>query len=116
MSQSRVKEVLAKESEAGVDTVPTTGSNGANTIVQAATRPPGGTFGAPVDLSNPGQSAYSPQTATAPDGTTTAVWSRRYDANSFIIQSASTAQPSPLLQITRTGTGSGKVNQRPKNR
>ncbi len=35
-------------------------SNGANLIIQAATRPPGGPFAAPVDLSAPGQNAHQP--------------------------------------------------------
>ena len=60
-------------------------SDGANSVIQAATRPPGGSFGAPVDLSDPGQvSALNPQITTAPDGTTTAVWRRSDGANSII--------------------------------
>ena len=66
-------------------------SDGANNIVQASTRPPGGSFGAPVDLSATGQDALSPQIATAPDGTATAVW-RRSNGTNFIIQ-ASTRPP-----------------------
>ncbi len=61
--------------------------DGANSIIQAATRPPGGTFGAPVDLSAPGGDGFSPQIATAPDGTATAVW-RRFDGTNSIIQAA----------------------------
>jgi len=87
-------------------------SDGANNIIQAATRPPGGSFGTPVDLSGPGQNASEPQITSAPDGTATAVWYRDNGAQS-IIQSASTAQPSPLLQISRTGTGSGTVTSNP---
>ena len=61
--------------------------DGADYIVQAATRPPGGSFGAPVDLSAPGQWAKVPQVATAPDGTTTVVW-QRLDGADDIIQAA----------------------------
>ena len=45
-------------------------------IVQASTRPPGGTFGAPINLSAPGGSAYRPQVAVAAEGTTTVIWNR----------------------------------------
>ena len=61
--------------------------NGANVVIQAATRPPGGSFGAPVDLSVAGRNAYSPQVATAPDGTAIAVW-RRFSGSNWIVQAA----------------------------
>ncbi len=87
-------------------------SNGSNSIIQAATRPPGGSFGTPVDLSAAGQDAFSPQITTAPDGTATAVWVRVNGSND-IIQSISTAQPSFLLETAKTGTGSGTVSSAP---
>ncbi|MCB0829221.1 MAG: hypothetical protein KDB62_10485, partial [Solirubrobacterales bacterium] len=59
-------------------------SNGTNNIIQAATRPPGGSFSPPVDLSAPGQDADAPQVVTAPDGTTTVVWQRSDGANVII--------------------------------
>jgi len=62
-------------------------SNGTNNIIQAATRPPGGSFGAAVDLSATGQNASGPQIAVAPDGTATVVWTRDNGTN-FIIQAA----------------------------
>ncbi len=86
------------------------GSDGSGDIIQAATRPPGGSFGTPVDLS--AEDAGQPQIATAPDGTTTAAW-HRFNGSAFVIQSASTARPSPLLQVNRTGTGSGTVTSDP---
>lgn len=47
------------------------------TVVQAATRTPGGSFGSPVDLEAPaGQVQDSPSIAVANDGTATVVWSR----------------------------------------
>ncbi len=49
-------------------------SNGPVSIVQASTRPPGGTFGSPVDLSAAGKFAHLPQLAVAQDGTTTVIW------------------------------------------
>jgi len=86
--------------------------NGANTIIQAATRLPGGSFGAAVDLSAAGQAAFDPQIAIASDGTATAVWDR-YNGTNQIIQSASTAQPSFLLQVVRAGSGTGTVTSSP---
>lgn len=49
-------------------------SDGTKTIIQAATRPSGGTWGAPVDLSLSGQSANEPQIAVDSTGGATVVW------------------------------------------
>ena len=87
-------------------------SDGANDIIQAATRPPGGAFETPVNLSAPGGEGADPQVAVAPDGTATAVWYRSDGANN-IIQATSTARPSPLLQVNPTGTGTGTVSSTP---
>jgi len=86
--------------------------NGAHDIIQTATRPPGGSFGAAVDLSATGQDAFDPQIAIAPDGAATAVWARFNGANE-IIQSASTVQPSFILQVERAGSGTGTVTSTP---
>ncbi|MBN8866734.1 MAG: hypothetical protein J0H98_04210 [Solirubrobacterales bacterium] len=86
--------------------------NGTNNVTQAATRPSGGVFGTPIDLSAAGQNAYSAQVAIALDGTATAVWMRSSDTNVFV-QSASTLQPAPLLQVSRTGNGAGTVSSSP---
>ena len=56
-------------------------------IVRAATRPPGGTFGPPVDISAAGQVASNPLLAVATDGTTTAIWDR-FDGTNQIVQAA----------------------------
>ena len=61
--------------------------------VQARTRPPGGTFGAPVDVSAPGESVGSPQVAVAPDGTTTVVYLRGIDAFGMNLVRVSTRPP-----------------------
>jgi hypothetical protein len=87
-------------------------SDGSNEIIQAATRPPGGGFGAPVNLSAPGQDAGGARIAAAPDGMATAIWNRS-DGTNVRIQSASTAQPSFLLGTAKTGTGSGTVSSVP---
>jgi hypothetical protein len=78
-------------------------SNGTQNIVQAATRPPGGSFGAVVDLSATGQTASDPEIRLAPDGGATAVWTRSNGTND-IIQAASTAQPRARIgKVSVTG-------------
>lgn len=59
-------------------------SNGANNIIQAATRPAGGSFGAAANLSAVGQDADVPQIAIAPDRTTTVLWQRSAGGKSII--------------------------------
>jgi hypothetical protein len=49
---------------------------GGNTIVQAATRRPGGSWSAPHDLSAPGHDAHVPQVALERAGTALVVWTR----------------------------------------
>ena len=56
-------------------------SDGSNQVIQAATRPPGGTFAVAEDLSEPGQDAFLPQIAFDPDGTSTVVWRRSNGPN-----------------------------------
>jgi hypothetical protein len=86
----------------GTSTVVWQRTDGRNWRVQTATRPPGGLFGAAVDLSAPGRNAYGPQVSVAPNGTATAVWHRNNDAKS-VIQSASTAQPSRIGRLVVSG-------------
>ena len=62
-------------------------SNGTDSIVQAAVRPAGGTFTAPVDLSLAGRGAYDPQVALDRDGDAIAVW-KRFSGTNFIVQAA----------------------------
>ncbi len=72
----------------GATTVVWQRNNGSNWIVQARTRPAGsGTFGAVVDLSAAGQSAYSPQVAVAVDGATTVIW-QRWNGSNRIVQAS----------------------------
>lgn len=68
------------------------GSDGASLIVWTSTRPPGGTFGAPVGISDTGKNSGVPQIATSPDGTTTALWIVLNSFTSISIQ-ASTRPP-----------------------
>ena len=76
--------VIARD---GTATVAWVLDNGTNTVVQTRTRPPGGTFGAPVDLfaRTPTQYAarryfYTATPAVAPDGTTVVMTDRGVDA------------------------------------
>jgi len=87
-------------------------SDGADYIIEAATRQPGGSFAAAIGLSAAGQTAYDPQIAIAADGTATTVWSRS-NGTKNVIQSASTGQPSILLQVDRAGSGAGAVSSSP---
>ncbi len=96
----------------GTATVVWTRSDGSNTVVQSATRPPGGSFGSPDNLSAPGEDAFTPGMTTAPDGTATAIWSR-YEGGNPIIQSISTVRPSVLLQVNRSGNRDGTVTSSP---
>ncbi len=63
-------------------------SNGTNTIVQSASRPAGGPWQSPLDLSAAGQNASEPEVAVDPAGDAIALW-RRYDGADYVIQSAS---------------------------
>jgi len=66
-------------------------SDGSSYIVQTASRAAGATgFSSPVDLSEPGRSAWSPQVAVGPDGSATAVW-RRSNGTNDVIQVATRA-------------------------
>ena len=64
--------------------------DGTNTIVQAAARAAGGSFGAPQDLSAAGQKASFPEVAVDGQGNAIAVWSR-FDGTNFIVQAAARA-------------------------
>ena len=87
-------------------------SDGAKHVVQAATRPPGGSFGAPVNLSDAGEDASSPQIATAPDGTATAVWRGSDGANGFI--QAATRSPGGQFGVSLDLSAAGQAAERPQ--
>jgi hypothetical protein len=63
-------------------------SNGPNYIVQRATKPTGGGWGAPLDLSAPGRDAKAPQVAVDGAGRFVAVWSRSTGLATAVVQSA----------------------------
>lgn len=58
-----------------------TRSDGTNRRVQAAFRPAGWGFGAPMNLSEAGQHAFSPQVAVDPLGNALAIWDRSDGTN-----------------------------------
>ena len=60
---------------------------GGNTIVQAVTRPPGGSWSAPHDLSAQGHDARAPQVALDRAGDALAVWARS-NGTDVIVQAA----------------------------
>lgn len=59
-------------------------SEGGNYVAQVATRPPGGVFGAPVDLSSPATNVSYPQVAITPDGTVVVAWSGAVGGSHFV--------------------------------
>jgi hypothetical protein len=61
--------------------------DGTDEIVEAASMTAGGSWGAPVPLSAPGEGADSPGVAIDPAGDAVAVW-RRYDGTDEIIQAS----------------------------
>jgi hypothetical protein len=58
-----------------------------HTVIQAASRPAGGSWSAAVDISVAGRNADEPSLAVGGDGTATAVW-RVADGGHFIVQAA----------------------------
>ncbi|MCW2978480.1 MAG: hypothetical protein JWO14_207 [Solirubrobacterales bacterium] len=60
---------------------------GADYTVEAASRPAGGNWQAPVDISTIGQNASGPQVAVDPGGDAVAVW-ELYDGTDHIVQAA----------------------------
>jgi hypothetical protein len=61
--------------------------NGSKYIVQSATRPAGGSWQAPIDLSAAGETAQEPQLAVNAAGDAIAIWSR-FDGLDFAVQAA----------------------------
>jgi len=63
-------------------------SDGTNTLIQAAVRPPGEPWQAPATLSAPGGSADEAHVAEDSQGNAIAIW-ERFDGTSWIVQAAS---------------------------
>ncbi|MFT3863727.1 MAG: hypothetical protein QM729_05585 [Solirubrobacterales bacterium] len=62
--------------------------DGRRSVVRASSRPRGGHWSRPVDLSVPGENAVAPRVAIDPAGEAVAVW-RRFDGAHGIVQAAS---------------------------
>ncbi|MBK5111931.1 MAG: hypothetical protein JJE10_11350 [Thermoleophilia bacterium] len=84
-------------------TGPEYGAADSKKVIQAATRPPGGSFAVPVNLSLPGQDAGGPRIAIGPDDATTVVWIR-----SNTIQAATRAQGGSFGAAVNISPGSGQ--------
>jgi hypothetical protein len=81
------------------------GSDSTNFIVGAASRPAGGSWQAPVELSAAGHDAIEPQVAVDPGGDAVAVW-ELYDGTNHIVQAAtSPAGSSWQAQVDLSTTG-----------
>lgn len=63
-------------------------TNTSDYVIEAADRSPAGQWGEPVQLSESGNNAWSPQLAVASSGHVVAVWSRWTDEGDTIIQAA----------------------------
>lgn len=92
--------------EDGTATVVYQRNNGTTSVIETATRPPGGTF-APATALSPavaGQVAANAQVAVAPDGTATAAW-QRSNGTATVIEAIGTANPPVPRQVPLiTGT------------
>ncbi len=79
--------------------------NGTRFIVQAASRPAGGSWGPAFDLSAVGQNAETPQVAISAAGVAVVVWSR-YDGAKFVVQAARRGPGGawePVLDVSAAG-------------
>ena len=85
---------------------------GSNSIVQAASRAPGGSWSAPVDLSLVERNAEIPEVALDAAGDATAVW-RRFDGANYIVQSAEPPRRRVLEWPRRTLPGRPQHGQPP---
>ena len=90
-----------------------TRSNGANTIVQAAAKPLGGPWQAPVDVSAPGQDATEPQVALDAQDDAVAVWSRKSGSDT-IAQAASRPASSGVWQTPANLSAAGATAAGPQ--
>jgi hypothetical protein len=87
-------------------------SDGAHYIAQAASRPAGGAWSAPADLSLPGADANGPRVAVAPDGTAVAVWVRSDPVN-LMVQAASTSvNVPPVLRSAPRIKGKARIGKK----
>jgi hypothetical protein len=91
--------------EAGDTVVTWSRTNGTKYVVQAASRPRGGDFGTPVDLSDSGQDATYSAPAVAQDGATVVAWARSDGTNTLAQVTRRPAGGSFDLPVTLSAAG-----------
>jgi PKD repeat protein len=84
-----------------------TSANANPAVVHSASRPPGGAWTPPLELSNPDRGAFEPQLAFDAEGNGVAVWSRYNGANT-IIQASGYDGAGPHLAASIPTVGSVK--------
>ena len=77
--------------------------NGTDYIIEASTRPAGGSWQTPIALSAAGQEAYFPQVALDAQGDATAVW-ERYNGANYIIEATGYALPAVFTEAASSIT------------
>ncbi len=87
-------------------------NNGTNTVIQAATRPAGGTWGAPVTLSAGGENSFAPDVAVDAQGDATAVWERSTGIGGDTVQQAAFRPAAGVWQAPVDVSAAGKTADR----
>ena len=90
-----------------------TRSNGTNFIIQASSGQPGGSFSAPIGLSEAGADASMPEIAMAPGGAATVAWIRP-DSEDFWIAQASAGSPGESFSAPVNLSASGEDAEDPE--
>lgn len=86
--------------------------NGPDWVIETATRAPGGSFSAPLGISQAGQDADVPDLAIGPDGTAVVTWLRS-DGSHDLVQTR-TAPPGASFSSVETLSPAGANTEDPK--
>ena len=81
-------------------------NDGTSFVAQAASRPAGGSFGAPVDLSLAGGEGWAPQVALNPAGDAVVAWQRSNGTNTIVqaaVRRAGAAAFAPTTDLSPAG-------------
>jgi hypothetical protein len=84
-----------------------TSANANPAVVHSASKPPGGSWTPPIELSNPDRGAFEPRLAFDAEGNGVAVWSR-YNGTNTIIQASGYDGAGPHLSASIPTVGSVK--------
>ena len=90
--------------EAGDTLVAWTGDNGSQEITRAAVRAPGGSFGAPVAISQTSPDLFHPRPAMDAGGNATVVWTRDNGMHSIVQWTGYDADPPELRGVSIPGS------------